>query len=306
MPARSTAPSAARVRSEHAPSLRSRVPSRSVATSRIDMSVTLASTLRAGSRPGLPYPAVVLILLPPSESKTGRARGRPASPELVSFPELASTRAAVAQALARVSAHPDAPALLGVSANLRADIAHNVRLESAPAVRVADLYTGVLFDALDLPSMDSATRRRANRWLVIISALYGALRPADRIPPYRLSMAVNLGDLGPLASAWRAPLAAVLPIAAGRGVIVDCRSSTYAAAWVPQGDLATRWVRIRVPGATHLAKHTRGLVARHLCEVGANAGTAQELHQIVAQRFETTLTTPIRQNHPWILDTTSP
>ena len=246
----------------------------------------------------------VLILLPPSETKTGRARGKPADPLLCSFPELAPTRIAVAMALARISAHADAPALLGVSANLRAEIAHNVRLDSAPAVPVANLYTGVLYDALDLPSMDSVTRGRANRWLVVISALYGALRPTDRIPPYRLSMGVNLGELGPLASVWRAPLAAALPIAAGRGMIVDCRSSTYAAAWVPRGDLTARWVRVRIPGATHLAKHTRGLVARHLCEAGTDARTAVALERVVSQRFETTLTKPTRPGQPWILDAT--
>jgi len=246
----------------------------------------------------------VLILLPPSESKTGRARGKPCDPWLVSFPELTSTRTAVAKALARVSAQPDAAALLGVSDNLRADIAHNVRLDSAPAVPVADLYTGVLYDALDLPSMDTATRRRANRWLIVISALYGALRPTDKIPPYRLSMAVNLAELGPLASAWRLPLTTVLPAIAGRGVIVDCRSSTYTAAWRPLGDLATRWVQVRVPGATHMAKHTRGLVARHLCQEGLDPRTAMALHRVVAQRFETTLIKPARPGQPWILDTT--
>jgi len=208
----------------------------------------------------------------------------------------------VAEALARVSALPDAPALLGVSANLREDIARNVRLGSSPAVRVADLYTGVLYDALDLASMDPATRRRANRWLVVISALFGAVRPADKVPPYRLSMSVNLGELGPLALVWRAPLAAVLPAAAGRGMVVDARSSTYAAAWVPRGDLSTRWVQIRVPGATHMAKHTRGLVARHLCESGVDARSAKTLQNVVAQRFETTLTKPARTGQPWILD----
>ena len=247
----------------------------------------------------------MLILLPPSESKTGRARGRPADPGRLSFPELASTRADVAAALAQVSGRPDAPALLGVSVNLLADIAHNTRLGSAPAVPVADLYTGVLYAALDLPSMDSATRRRANRWLVVISALFGALRPSDKVPPYRLSMGASLGELGPLASVWRAPLASVLPRAAGRAVIVDCRSSTYAAAWVPRGDLAGRWVQIRVPGHTHMAKHTRGLVARHLCESGVDANSAQALQDVVSQRFETTLTRPLRPGQPWILDTGS-
>ena len=247
----------------------------------------------------------MLILLPPSETKTGRMRGRPADPERVSFPELATTRAEVAAALALVSAQPDAPEVLGVSANLHADIRHNTRLGSAPAVPVADLYSGVLYDALGLPSMDPAARRRANRWIVVVSALFGAVRPTDKVPPYRLSMSVNLGELGPLTAVWRAPLAAVLPIAAGRGVIVDCRSSTYAAAWVPQGDLAARWVQIRVPGATHMAKRTRGLVTRHLCESGVDARTARTLEHVVAQRFETTLTKPARPGQPWILDTSS-
>jgi cytoplasmic iron level regulating protein YaaA (DUF328/UPF0246 family) len=267
------------------------------------MSATLASDTGAVPRASPPTLWEVLILLPPSETKTGRTRGRPTNPERVSFPELAQTRARVAVALAQISALPDAPALLGVSANLRADIAHNLRLGSAPAVPVADLYAGVLYDALDLSSMDPAARRRANRWLVVVSALYGALRPPDKIPPYRLSMDANLGELGPLASVWRAPLAAVLPIAAGRGVIVDARSSTYAAAWVPRDDLATRWVQIRVPGATHMAKHTRGLVARHLCESGVDARSASALRRVVAQRFETTLTKPTRPGRPWILDT---
>lgn len=245
----------------------------------------------------------MLILLPPSETKTGRNRGRPADVGRASFPELAATRAEVAATLAQISAQPDAPELLGVSANLRAEIAHNTRLGSAPAVPVADLYTGVLYDALALTSMDSSARRRANRWIVVVSALFGAVRPTDKVPPYRLSMSVNLGELGPLAAVWRAPLAAVLPIAAGRGVIVDCRSSTYAAAWVPQRDLAARWVQIRVPGATHMAKHTRGLVARHLCEVGVDARTPKALERVVAERFETSLAKPIRPGQPWILDT---
>lgn len=193
--------------------------------------------------------------------------------------------------------------MLGVSANLRAEIADNLCLDLAPALPVAALYTGVLYSALDLASMDSAARRRANRWLVVISALHGALRLTDNIPPYRLSMGVNLDTLGPLSSVWRAPLAGALPTAAGRGVVVDCRSSTYAAAWVPQGDLAARWVQIRVPGATHLAKHTRGLVARHLCQEGGDPRTAKALQRVVARRFETTLTKPARPGQPWILDT---
>src|SRR6478672_12745977 len=220
----------------------------------------------------------------------------------LSFPELAPTRASVAATLAEVSGRPDAPALLGVSANLLRDIRRNLVLDTAPALPAADLYTGVLYDALDLPGLDTAALRRARRWLLVISALYGALRPGDKVAPYRLSMGVNLGALGPLAAVWREPLAEVLPRVAGRGVVVDCRSSTYAAAWAPRGPLADRWVQVRVPGATHMAKHTRGLVARHLCQVGTDARTPQALQQVAEQAFETTLTPPRRDGQPWVLD----
>ncbi|HXR67649.1 MAG TPA: hypothetical protein VN712_03355, partial [Dermatophilaceae bacterium] len=62
--------------------------------------------------------------------------------------------------------------------------------------------------------------------------------------------------------------------------------------------------QIRVPGDTHMAKRTRGLVARHLCESGVDARTARALQDVVADRFETTLRKPVRPGRPWVLDTT--
>ena len=244
----------------------------------------------------------MLILLPPSESKVNRRRGKPADPATWSFPELGPTRERVARALAEVSRSPDAPALLGVSPGLLDDIARNLVLESAPATPAAEVYTGVLYDALDLASLHTAARRRANRWIVVVSALYGAVRPGDRITAYRLAMGTTLPDVGGLAPAWRPALDQVLPGLVGRGVIVDCRSAPYAAAWRPGPDLARRWVQVRVPGASHMAKHTRGLVARHLCESGVDARSVPALAEVVAQEFEVHLHDPVGPRAPWVLD----
>jgi len=246
----------------------------------------------------------VLILLPPSESKANRRRGRPADPSTWSFPELAETRALVAAHLRKVSDSPTATADLGVSPGLADEVARNLVLESAPATPAGEVYTGVLYDALDLASMDPAARRRANAWLVVVSALHGAVRPKDRITAYRLSMDVNLPGLGPVASAWRPVLDDVLAPAAGREVVVDCRSSTYAVAWTPVGELADRWVQVRVPGASHMAKHTRGLVARHLCVAGQRARTPERLAAVVGEAFDVELTPPARRGRPWVLDVT--
>lgn len=246
----------------------------------------------------------VLILLPPSESKAVRDRGAHLLWERLSAPELTDARRQVAAALAAASDRIDAPVVLGVSANLAPEIARNTRLESVPTLPARELYTGVLYDALDLPTLDASASRRATARLRVVSALYGAVRMTDRVAPYRLSMGVNLPGVGPLAAFWRPHLGPVLAAAAGRGLVVDCRSSTYAAAWSPDGRLAERWVQVRVPGATHMAKHTRGLVSRSLCLESADPRRPEELVDLLQPHHQVQLTPAERPGRPWVLDVT--
>lgn len=247
----------------------------------------------------------MLVLLPPSESKTGRARGKALDLDSLSFPVLTSARERVLAAVAEVSARENAHEVLGVSPNLVAEVARNTELMTAPAPPASHVYSGVLYDALDLASLSPGGKRRANRWLVIVSALFGAVHPHDRIPPYRLSMAVNLPGVGPLAGHWREVLDEQLTAAAGSGLVVDCRSSTYTAAWQPSGAVADKWVHVRVPGATHMAKHTRGLVARHLLEVDREPRTPQALVRALEPAFEVSLSAPAKGAGPLVLDATA-
>lgn len=235
----------------------------------------------------------MLILLPPSEGKATGKRGRALDLDRLSFPELRSTRAAVIDALVTASERDDAFDVLGAPKGAKDQVDGNVALLTAPTLPVSSLYSGVLYDALDLPSLDAAAKRRAARRVVVISALFGALRPTDRVPAYRLSMDVALPGIGKLAAAWRGPLDATLPDAAGRGLVVDMRSSTYVAAWKPTGPLAERTVAVHVVReedgkrsvVSHMAKHTRGLVTRHLLETGADPRTAEALADELAVRY---------------------
>jgi cytoplasmic iron level regulating protein YaaA (DUF328/UPF0246 family) len=233
----------------------------------------------------------MLILLPPSEGKAPPARrGRPVDLAALSASELLETRLAVRDALVAVSQRPDGHRLLAVSAGLRPEVERNTRLAVLPGSPVMNVYTGVLYAALDYQSLSPAAKRRAARSLRVQSALWGPVGPADRIAPYRLSMAASLPGLGPIASVWRGVLNPVLTAAAGPGVVVDCRSSTYAPAWRPSGDLARRTVAVRVFAETngqrtvvsHLAKHTRGLVARWLLEAPRPPRTPAGVAEIVA------------------------
>ncbi|GAA2095004.1 peroxide stress protein YaaA [Microlunatus panaciterrae] len=236
----------------------------------------------------------MLVLLPPSEGKAApRRRGRPTEVGALSFPELASTRDKLIDSLVRLSAEPDAALLLGFGPSLADEVRRNTLLERLPAAPVLEVYTGVLYDALDYATLSSAARRRAGRSLLVQSALWGLVGPRDRIAPYRLAIGSTLPGMGPLAALWRQVLQQPLSRAAGTGVLVDCRSSSYAAAWQPAGELARRTVAVRVfterdgrrTVVSHQAKHTRGLVARWLLEAPDLARTPAQVAELVGGRL---------------------
>lgn len=240
----------------------------------------------------------MLVLLPPSEGKATARRGRPMDLAALSLPELTDARSRVIEALAAVSARDDALRVLKVGASLADDVAANTRLLSAPALRARELYTGVLYDALDLGSLPAADSRRASGRLLVISALHGALRLNDRVSPYRLAMDVDLPGVGPLARFWAPRLAESLPAQVGAGIVVDCRSTSYRNAWRPTPELAERWVNVDVPGASHWAKHTRGLVARRLCQSDVVKRPA-DLPAALGDAFAVDLVLPQRPGKPW-------
>ncbi|GAB3598474.1 peroxide stress protein YaaA [Angustibacter peucedani] len=253
----------------------------------------------------------MLVLLPPSEGKTRPGTRRsPVDLPRLGWPELTAAREQVLDALAAASAGPDALDVLGVGASLADDVAANTRLRSAPAAPAGEVYSGVLYDALGLASLTATARRRANRRLVVVSALWGAVRMTDRIPAYRLAMGVSLPGVGPLATFWRPRLDQPLAAAAGRGLVVDCRSSTYQAAWTPPAGLARRTVAVRVLSevdgrrtvVSHMAKHTRGLVTRHLLERDDEPRSAAALASAVGEAFRCELVAPPRPGRPWTLD----
>lgn len=221
----------------------------------------------------------------------------------LSYSTLTPARRQVLQAVAEVSALPEAANILKVSPTLAAEITRNTRLLTSPTLPCAQLYRGVLYEALDLRGLDPASRRRATARIVIVSAMFGALRLNDRIPPYRLSMGVNLPGVGPLARHWRSPLTTAMETKPPRGLIIDTRSSTYAAAWSPSpgSPQAQRWVRIDVPGATHMAKHTRGLVARSLVQSPHDPQSPSDLIPLLSGNFSVDLHPPRSPRHPWTL-----
>ena len=194
----------------------------------------------------------LLVLLPPSRGKASPERGRRVGLSTLVYSGLREPRERLIDV---------------VDPNLR----------RAPAIPAAELYTGVLFAALGLADLP---------WdgVLIASALWGVVRPADRIPAYRLEMTSKPPGVGGLTAYWREPLRAALP---DRGLVLDLRSGSYAAVWHPR-----RATRLSVRGLTeapdgtrtvitHMAKRVRGEVARLVLQAGG-AECREEVAEIAS------------------------
>ncbi len=194
----------------------------------------------------------MLVLLPPSQGKASPGRGRRVGLSTLAYPRLRDARERLIDAV-------------------------DPALRTAPAIPAAELYTGVLFAALGLADLP---------WdgVLIASALWGVVRPGDRIPAYRLDMSAKPAGIGGLAAYWREPLRAALP---DRGLVLDLRSGSYAAAWRPRRatHLAVRGFVEGPDGSrtviTHMAKRVRGQVARLVLQAGG-ANRPEEVAEIVA------------------------
>lgn len=238
-----------------------------------------------------------MVLLPPSEGKTAPRRGKPLDLATLSLPALGPARERVLDALVSLCSRDPAEAarVLDVSKAQAGLVDLNARLRTAPTARAEQVYSGVLYDALSPATLSPAARRRATSRLLVTSSLFGVLGPADRIPAYRLSGDARLPGLpgtGGVAAHWRAALGPALEAHLGDRLLVDLRSSTYAAFWRPPATLACRVATVRVlheAGGTrrvvsHFNKASKGRIVRALLEAGAAprspAGLAEALRDL--------------------------
>ncbi|MFJ6197819.1 peroxide stress protein YaaA [Micromonospora sp. NPDC092111] len=231
----------------------------------------------------------MLILLPPSEGKADAGTGRRLDLSRLSLPELTPAREAVLAALTTLGRSDDeeaALAALGLSAGQRGELVRNARLDRAATAPAGQVYTGVLYEALDLASLPPDALRTARRSVLVSSGLWGAVRLTDRIPPYRCPIGARLPGVGALSAYWRRVLPPAMTAAAGAGPVLDLRSAAYAATWTPPAELAGRTVTVRVlherqPGVrtvvSHFNKATKGRLVRDLLVAGARPRSATAL-----------------------------
>src|SRR3954466_8958590 len=215
---------------------------------------------------------VVLVLLPPSETKAPGGDSGPLDLAALTAPELTPVRTELLEALVKLSADPPtARTALGLSPRQDDEIARNADLWTAPTRPAIERYTGVLYDALDVRSLSRAQRARADRRLAVGSALFGLVSAAVPIPASRLSAGSTLPGMPGLRALWRPALS---PVLAGLDhLVVDLRSGSYAALAPVPGAVTVQILSEHPDGTravvSHFNKAHKGRLARLLATTTA-------------------------------------
>ena len=168
-----------------------------------------------------------------------------------------------------------------------------VTTETSPAI---EIYAGVLYQGLGWNSLSSQIQKRANSRVLIVSALFGLLKPLDQIFSYKSKIDSKL---------WREPISAVAK-KFENDLVIDCRSSTYKGVWPvnPESTIEVRVFKVESGERsviTHMSKKYRGELARHLLLQNSDPQSPSEVQIIAAQLFECELHPPI-DGQPWALD----
>jgi cytoplasmic iron level regulating protein YaaA (DUF328/UPF0246 family) len=236
----------------------------------------------------------MFIFVPPSEGKAVPTDAEPVISGSLVLPQLTPVRESLLASLAGLSSGPAGPALaaLGLTEGQRGELTRNRLVAGAAAAPAADVYRGVLYEALDLPGLrahEPAAYRRAQESVLVFSGLWGALRPEDRIPYYRCSAGVRLPGVGSVTAVWKQALRGPLSELVGERLVVDLRSTAYAGMWRPGSaaaagrTVAVRVVHERMVGGvlkrsvvSHFNKATKGRLVRAVLLAGAEPKTPRE------------------------------
>jgi cytoplasmic iron level regulating protein YaaA (DUF328/UPF0246 family) len=245
----------------------------------------------------------MLYLLSPAKS-LDYATPLPASVAARATEPLFTARARALIDILRAKSAAEVAALMDVSPALAALNVERYAAWSATATEANSrpaiwAFDGDVYDGLQARALPDAALDWAQRHLVILSGLYGALRPLDRLQPYRLEMGAALATPQgkDLYAYWGDTLAAQIDEwLAGEGspspspVVVNLASVEYARA-VLRPALRARaidcvfqdWKGDRYKIVSFFAKRARGLMARWAIE--RRVDTPERLREFAADGY---------------------
>ncbi|THU00638.1 peroxide stress protein YaaA [Lampropedia puyangensis] len=222
----------------------------------------------------------MLFLLSPAKSLDYET---PIDPSLASTEPAFIEQAHVLMQALKQQTPSQLAALMGISdklatLNVERNHAWSPRFTPDNSRQAVMAFNGDVYEGLQAGTLDDVALDWAQHHLVILSGLYGALRPLDLLQPYRLEMGTRfpVGKAENLYQYWREPLSAYLLQrlqAQAAPVIVNLASNEYFKA------VDTKRLKARVIECvfqdekagqykiiSFLAKRARGLMARFAIE----------------------------------------
>jgi len=119
----------------------------------------------------------------------------------------------------------------------------NEELYDAPLMSALDRYSpGVMYAAMDFANLPTGAQRRLLENGVILSGLFGLLRPDDLIPNYQLGMDATLPDVGPVADYWRPIISPILNESLEDRWVWDLLPDVHRDAWTDEHTYKARVV----------------------------------------------------------------
>lgn len=223
----------------------------------------------------------MLIILPPSETKARGGTGAPLNLEACSFPELNAIRSQILTDLQALDP-TEALGVLGISENLKDQAEANKEVLTSPTAPALERFTGVLYDALDAPTLPKTAWER----LAVGDALFGVIRADDMIPFYRLSggtkLPLSTGETPTLKARWGKEITKALENYGE--LIIDLRSGTYQQLGKVKDAVTVRVEAIQPDGSrkvvSHFNKHYKGLLARELAQAEKDATSIEEVAEL--------------------------
>ena len=255
---------------------------------------------------------MTLILLPPSEGKTDATGKQRLDFKKLYFPALTKQRQDLAAAVIAMANGPTGKcrSALAISAKQDFEIERDQNLLTAATGPAWSIYTGVLYDAIEIDSLSAKAKSKFESENFIVSALFGLINVTDRIPAYRLSGDTVVPKIGSLTKFWSESVTSL--ISDHDDFVIDLRSGNYVKLGPTDKAMADQVVVPRImqkmpKGApkvvSHSNKATKGRLVRALAQSTKSVTNAQQLAELAANvAADVKIIKPTKPGIPWVVD----
>jgi len=218
------------------------------------------------------------ILLAPSETK--RSGGEfPFDPAELLFKELLPFRTKLLHTYINVLQKGDMTVLSKMfGLKKEADIlAHKRDIIHELTMKAVERYTGVAFDYLGYPELDTDAQAYIDRHVILFSNLFGPIRADDLIPEYKLKQGEPVGDIK-VEKFYHEHSASLMESYLADEEILDLRAGFYDKFYKPSKPYTTLKFMKNGKVVSHWAKAYRGIVLREIAK--AQIGTLDDFMKL--------------------------